>query len=151
MTAGPAVGALLAAALVLFLGTEVDAQPGPGGRGPGPAGRVYDPETVETVAGAVPSTSRGGGGGARGGVHLVLRTDSGATTSVRLRPASYVDRQSTKIATGDRVEVAGSCVGTGVETAIIAAEVRKGREKLLLGDEAGVPRRSGAGRRRRTS
>lgn len=147
MTARPAARALLAA-LALFLGTEVDAQPGPGGRGPG--GRVYDPKTVETVAGEVLSISRGSGGGAGGGVHFVLRTDSGATLSVRLGPASYVDRQSTKIATGDRVEVEGSRVGTGADTAIIAAEVRKGQEKLLLRDEAGVPKWSGAGRRRRT-
>lgn len=145
MTAGHAVRALLAT-LVLLAGTEVHAQPGPGGRGPGPGGRVYDPKTVETVAGEVLSISRGGAGGAGGGVHLVLRTGSGTTLSVRLGPASYVDQQSTRIETGDRVEVVGSRVGTGKDAAIVAAEVRKGQEKLLLRDASGIPRWRGAGR-----
>jgi hypothetical protein len=111
---------------------------------------VYDPKTVETVAGEVISVSRGDGAGVGRGVHLVLRTDSGATLSVRLGPAWYVDRHAMKIATGDRVEVKGSRVGSGGESAIVAAEVRKGQDKVLLRDEAGVPAWSGAGRRRRS-
>lgn len=131
----------LFSALVLLLGTNAHAQPGH-------RGRVYDPKTVETLTGEVSAISRDGPV-AGGGVHLVLRTDTEATVAVRLGPASYVDRQSMKIAKGDRVEVKGSRVGSGGDTAIVAAEVRKGPEKLLLRDEAGVPLWSGARRRGR--
>jgi hypothetical protein len=48
---------------------------------------------------------------------------------------------------GDRVEVQGSRIGSGTETAIIAGEVRKGDETLSLRNEAGVPAWSGARRR----
>jgi hypothetical protein len=140
----------LITALVLAIGTGAGAQPRTGERGPGVRGHVYDPKTVETVAGDVVSVSRADGAGSGGGVHLVLRTDSGATLSVRLGPAWYVDKQAMKIAAGDRVEVKGSRVGAGGESAIVAAEVRKGQDRMLLRDAAGVPAWSGAGRRRRS-
>lgn len=133
---------VLLPALVLLLGSDAQS-------GPAPRGRVYDPNTVETVAGEVLSVSRAAGPGA-GGVHLMLRTDAGKTLSVRLGPSSYVDRQVMKIAQGDRIEVTGSRIGTGEDTAIVAAEVTKGQDKLLLRDAAGVPAWSGSGRRRKS-
>lgn len=135
--------------IVIFLAVAVDAgaQGGPHGRGPGPRGRLYDPKTVETVAGEVVAVERGTGPGAGGGgIHLVLRTDAAASFSVRLGPASYVDRQPMKIAAGDRVEVQGSRVTIDGKPALIAAEVRKGSQTLVLRDAAGVPRWSGGGR-----
>ena len=94
---------------------------------------------VERVAGP------GAGGG---GVHLVLRTDAAPALSVRLGPASYVDRQTMKIAAGDRIEVKGSRVTVDGKPVIVAAEVRKGSERLALRDDAGVPHWSGGGRAR---
>lgn len=141
MTSRTLARALLPA-LILLLGNQAQS-------GPAPGGRVYDPNTVETVAGEVLSISRAGGSGA-GGVHLMLRTDAGKTLSIRLGPASYVDRQAMKIAQGDRVEVKGSRIGTEEYTAIVAAEVTKGQDTMRLRDAAGVPAWSGSGRRRQS-
>jgi hypothetical protein len=141
------VAEMIGAITVLVLGSVAGAQPGPGaGRGgPGPHGGMYDPSTVETVAGEVVGVERGAVPGGGGGVHLVLRTDK-ETISVRLGPASYVDRQALKIASGDRIEVKGSRVTIDGQAAIVAAEVRKGEQKLLLRHDGGIPYWSG-GRR----
>jgi hypothetical protein len=139
---------LAVAVVVLALGAGAGAEPGRGaGGGPGPHGRVYDPKTVETVAGEVLAVERvAGPGGGPGGVHVALRTDATGTLSVRLGPAWYVDRQATKLAAGDRIEVRGSRVTIDGAPVVIAAEVRRGAQKLLLRDDAGVPYWSG-GRR----
>jgi hypothetical protein len=135
----------LVAVIVLVVGSDAGAQPGPGRRGPGPRGRIYDPKTVETVAGEVVAVERGTVPGAAGGVHVTLRTDAGGTLSVRLGPSTYVDRQTTKLGAGDRIEVKGSRVTIEGEPVLIAAEVRKGQQRLLLRDEAGIPYWSGRG------
>jgi len=141
----PVLAALLACA------TGVAAQPR-AERGAGPAGRTYDPKTVQHVAGEVvrvdrvPSSPRGRGRG----VHLVLRTAPAETLAVHLGPAWYVDRQPVKIAAGDRIEVDGSRVTIDGTPVLIAARVTKGGETLVLRDDRGVPawrgRRSGGGR-----
>ena len=116
------------------------------GRG-GAYTRLYDPKTVEMVSGEVvkveqmtPMTGMGYG------VHLVLKTDK-ETISVHLGPAWYVERQDTKIEPKDHVEVKGSRITFEGKSAIIAAEIKKGDEILLLRDDAGVP--AWAGWRRR--
>jgi hypothetical protein len=126
--------------------TTAIAQPGPGphmrGGGPGMrhAARIYDPKTVETVSGDVVRVehvpSRRGMGG---GVHLVLRTGDG-TVAVHLGPAGYVERQDVKIAAGDRIQVKGSRVTVDGKPAIVAAEVKKGDQTLVLRDDAGIPK-----------
>jgi hypothetical protein len=109
---------------------------------------MYDPSTVETVAGEVVSVERGAGPGpGGGGVHLVLRTGAKTTLSVRLGPASYVDSQAMKVVSGDRIEVKGSRVTIDGRPVIVAAEVRKGEARLLLRHDDGAPYWSG-GRRR---
>jgi hypothetical protein len=101
--------------------------------------RLYDPKTVETVSGEVvlveqtKATKRMGRG-----VHLILKTDK-ETIPVHLGPAWYVERQQPAIAPKDHVEVKGSRVTFEGKPAIIAAEVRKGDETLVLRDDAGVP------------
>lgn len=139
---------VVAITLAVFV-AGAGAQPGPGaGRGgPGSQGRIYDPSTVETVAGEVVSIERGAGPGrGDGGVHVALRTDRNVTLSVRLGPKSYVDRQAMKIASGDRIEVKGSRVTIEGQAVLIAAEVRKGEQSLLLRHDDGTPYWSG-GRR----
>jgi hypothetical protein len=73
------------------------------------------------------------------GVHLLVKTDHG-TVDVHLGPAWYVQNQDVKLAAKDRVEVKGSRVTLDGKSALIAAEVRKGDEVLVLRDDAGVPR-----------
>ena len=121
---------------------------GSGGWGTGaPYGRMYDPKTVETVSGEVAgieSFSPEKGMGA--GVHLLLKTDK-ETISVHLGPAWFIENQDLKIENKERIVVRGSRITFQEKPAIIAAEVTKGNETLLLRNDAGVPVWSGWRRR----
>jgi hypothetical protein len=113
---------------------------GSGGWGPGTAyGRLYDVKTVETVIGEVVKVDRiTPMRGMAYGVHLVVKTDKG-DVSVQLGPQWYLENQDVKIEPKDKVEIKGSRVTVQGQPAIIAAEVRKGGDVLILRDEAGVP------------
>ena len=76
--------------------------------------------------------------GMNSGVHVILKTDK-ETISVHLGPEWYVERLDTKIEKGDKVDVKGSRVTFAGKPAIIAAEVKKGENTLVLRDSAGIP------------
>lgn len=128
----------------LLLTTEAFAQGfrwrGGGGWGAGGQyGRLYDAKTVETVSGEVTGVQemtpfKGMGRG----VHLMLKTDK-ETISVHLGPVWYIERQDTKIAAGDKIEVKGSRITYQGKPAIIAAEIHEGDEVLMLRDASGIP------------
>lgn len=139
--------------LSLLLASPALSQRGPrwrgsGGWGPGgPYGRMYNPQTVETIAGEVISVERiTPMRGMSYGVHLLVMTDK-ETISVHLGPGWYVENQDVKIEPKDKVEVRGSRITFQGKPAIIAAEVRKGDEVLKLRDENGFPVWSGWRRR----
>lgn len=104
----------------------------------GYAGR-YNSQTVETVSGEVISVEKVAYG-RRGysGIHLVLKTDNGEIP-VHLGPSWFIDRQSLKVVPHDVVEVTGSRVMYDGKPALIAAEVKKGNESLLLRTKEGLP------------
>ncbi len=114
--------------------------PGSGGWGPkGEFSRLYNTETVATLKGTVESVERvTPSKGMSPGVHLVVRTEAGAE-SVHLGPSWFIENQDVKIEPGDQVEIKGSKVTYQGESAVIAAEVIKGSEKLELRDDDGVP------------
>ena len=121
---------------------------GGGGWGPhGQYGRMYDPKTIETVRGQVLSIDqvmpRKGMGP---GVHLQLKTDT-ETLSVHLGPSWYLEHQDMQIAAKDTIEVKGSRITFDGKPTLIAAEVRKGDEMLVLRDANGVPMWAGSRRR----
>jgi hypothetical protein len=122
---------------------------GSGGWQPGGQyGRLYDPKTVETVAGEVTSVEQITPHKGMGyGIHLLLRTEK-ETVSVHLGPGWYVEHQEMTIQPKDRVEVKGSRITFEGRPAIIAAEVRKGDETLVLRDASGVPAWAGSRRGR---
>jgi hypothetical protein len=135
-------------------GAIAAAQPGPPDHCPhgacGKQGRMYDPKTVETVAGEVlkvehVASEHGGGKGT--GVHLVVKTDKGETIPVHLGPAWYVDRQGMKIVPNDHVEVKGSRVTVSGKQVILAAELKDGDRTLVLRNDAGIPTWSRGGGR----
>jgi hypothetical protein len=134
--------------LELGLAAGVAAQgAGMGRRAGGHPARRFDPATVTTVSGTVASVetvppAKGMGGG----VHLMLKTAT-ETIAVHLGPSWYLDRQPTKVAAGDAIDVKGSRVTVQGQPVIIAAEVRKGSAVLTLRDAAGVPRWSGGPRK----
>ena len=123
-------------------------QKGSGGWGAGaPYGRMYNPQTVETISGEVVSVDMiTPMKGMYYGVHLVLKTDK-ETISVHLGPGWYVENQDAKLAAKDKIEVKGSRVTFEGKPAVIAAEIKKGDDVLMLRDTNGFPVWSGWRRR----
>ena len=146
---------LVVAVTVLSLFTSLDAfaqkgisWKGGGGWGPGtPYGRMYNPQTVETITGEVVSVDTiTPSKGMAHGVHATVKTDK-ETISVHLGPAWYIENQDVKIAPKDTIEVKGSRITFNGKPAIVAAEVKKGDEVLALRDASGFPVWSGWRRR----
>ena len=144
MKRNAAIG-LAALAVVAVTVSLAAAGPGGGWRGSGGWGmgggyqRMYNPATVETVAGTIEGID--GTVPMRGmnrGVHLTLKTEKGPIT-VHLGPEWYVERLDNELKKGDSVEVKGSRVTFAGNPAIIAAEVKKGDAVLKLRDENGIP------------
>lgn len=135
--------------LMVVFAAESMAQRGMKWRGSGGWGmgskynRMYDPKTVETVIGEVIAvdkitpTKR-----MSYGIHLMLKTDK-ETISIHLGPGWYLENQDVKIELKDKVEIKGSRITFEGKPAIIAAEVKKGEEILVLRDTNGVPAWSG--------
>jgi hypothetical protein len=142
---GRTIAAVFAVVLAAVLATTVFAAPWQGWRGSGGWGmgggyqRMYNPATVETVAGTVGGIDRiTPMKGMASGVHVTLKTEKG-TLSVHLGPEWYVERLDTKIAKGDSIEVKGSRITYNGKPAIVAAEVKKGDTVLKLRDDNGIP------------
>jgi hypothetical protein len=72
------------------------------------------------------------------GVHLMVRTEK-EMISVHLGPGWYIENQDVKIAPRDKIEIKGSRVTFEGKQVIIAAEVKKGDDRLKLRDENGFP------------
>ena len=136
---------LVVAVSMLLVASAALAQPWKGWRGSGGWGmgsqynRMYNPATVETVSGTVESVNKiTPVKGMYYGIHLMVKTDK-ETISVDLGPGWYIERLDTRIEKGDKVEVKGSRVTLSGKPAIIAAEVKKGENTLVLRDSAGIP------------
>jgi hypothetical protein len=135
--------ALLAGAVVLVAASDAAAQRAK-------SSRHWDPSTVETVSGEVVDVQQVPlPNGKAHGTHLVLKTDATPDLAVALGPSWYVDKQTVKIAKGDRIEVKGSRVTMSGKPVVVAAEVKKGDQTLVLRNADGIPAWSGAGKRGR--
>ncbi len=144
---------VLAATISLLAVGQLSAQQpvapaGKGGWGPRTSyTRMYDPKTIETLVGEVVSVEKFiPSRGMSHGVHVALKTGTEAI-SVHLGPAWYIDNQEVKIAAGDKIEIKGSLITFDGKPALIAAEVSKGDDVLILREESGVPTWSGWKRR----
>jgi hypothetical protein len=137
----------------VLMASESLAQQGPrwhGSRGWGPGApymSLYDPKTLETVAGEVVSVDLVTPmKGMSRGVHLAVKTEK-ETLDVHLGPSWYLENQDVKLVPKDQVEVKGSRVTVAGKPALIAAEVKKGDGVLVLRDEKGFPAWSAMRRR----
>jgi hypothetical protein len=101
--------------------------------------RIYNLNTVETISGKVISinaiTPRQG---MSQGVHLQLKTKQ-EVINVYLGPSWYLDNQNLQIKPKDKIEVTGSKVNFDGQPSLIAAQVKKGKDTLVLRDENGFP------------
>lgn len=130
---------------VLFFASFALAGPWKGYRGSGGWGmgsqyqRLFNPATVETVSGTVESVEKiTPMKGMHSGIHLTVKTEK-ESVDVHLGPEWYIERLDTKIQKGDTIEVKGSRVTVAGKPAIIAAEVKKGDNVLVLRDNNGIP------------
>jgi hypothetical protein len=106
--------------------------------------RLYNPKTVETITGEVVAIdSMMPMGGMSGGVHLQVRTSKNEVISVHLGPSWYLERQDISLQVKDKIQVKGSKVTIADKPALIAAEVKKGAQTLVLRDADGFPVWSG--------
>ncbi|NJD55865.1 MAG: DNA-binding protein [Nitrospirae bacterium] len=113
---------------------------GSGGWGMGsPYNRMYNSATVVTVSGTVETVDKITPiKGMYSGIHLVVKTEK-ESIDIHLGPEWYIERLDTKIEKGDKVEVKGSKITYEGKPAVIAAEVKKGDNTLILRDSAGIP------------
>ena len=113
------------------------------GGGRGRYGRKYDLSQIETLDGEVVSvdayTSRRG---VSQGVHLLVKTGK-ETLDVHLGPSWYLEDQNFVITPEDKIAITGSRINIDGESAIVASQIKKGSETLVLRDENGFPLWSG--------
>jgi hypothetical protein len=101
--------------------------------------RIYNPATVETISGTVEAVEQiEPMKGMNYGIHLKVKTVKDMV-EVHLGPGWYIERLDTGIDKGDKIEVKGSKVTAAGKTFIIASEVKKGDNTLILRDSAGIP------------
>lgn len=111
--------------------------------------RMFNPATVETLSGEIVAIEKSMPmRGMANGIHLTVKTAK-ETIAVHLGPQWFIERLDTKLEKGNSIEVKGSRVTFDGKPAIIAAEVKKGDETILLRNETGIPVWSGMGARRR--
>lgn len=107
--------------------------------GAGPYGRLYDPQSAYSAAGTIEGVqSFVPMKGMDPGVHVMVKTAS-ESVDLHLGPLWYVERLEQKLEPGDKIEFRGSRVKIDGKPAVIASEVRKGDNTLVLRDAAGVP------------
>lgn len=117
---------------------------GSGGWAPhGAYGRMFDPKAVVTLTGTITSLAeitpmRGMGAG----VHLMLKTGA-ETVDVHLGPQWYLESQDADLQPGDVVTVRGSRIEIDKQPVVIAVEVKRGGDVLVLRDADGTPRWAG--------
>jgi hypothetical protein len=112
--------------------------------------RLYNPKALATLTGEVVAIdSVMPMGGMSGGIHLKVRTPKNEVMSVHLGPSWYLENQDISLKVKDKIQVKGSKVTFSGKPALIAAEVRKGDQTLILRDANGFPVWSGWHRRPR--
>ena len=99
----------------------------------------YDTQKVETLDGEIirlddPQSRRGN----FSGTHLMMQTAQ-ETIEVHVAPSWYLAQENFDLETQEEIVVIGSRIDFAGEPAIIAREIRKGNETLVLRDENGIP------------
>lgn len=108
--------------------------------------RMYNPATETTVKGTVEEVKTITGHRGWNGTHLMLKTED-KSIEVHLGPEAYLKKKGFSFAKGDQIEVTGSKAEFGGSEVIVAREVKKGSETLVLRNEQGVPKWSRGWRR----
>lgn len=133
------LGSIILVGLLVLASALTALAQGQGGQGMG-MGRMFDPKTVETLTGEIMAvhTAASGMSGVANRLTLELKTAK-ETVTVYLGPEDYYQKQSLKLAQGDKVEIKGSRVSMGGNPVIIPNYIKKGDQTLNLWDDQGMP------------
>ena len=107
---------------------------------------MYNVASEVTLSGTIDEVKTMAGPGGQGGIHLALKTTS-ETIQVDVGPSWFLTQQKYTLAKGDAIAVTGSRVKSGGAEHVIARQIKKGDQTMMLRDEKGFPKWSGRGRR----
>lgn len=131
--------------VMVFAVTAASAAPWKGWRGSGgwgqgtPYNQMYNPANVETLSGEIVGIDKTVPMRRMDyGVALIVKTEK-ETIPVHLGPGWFIERMDKPFTTGDKVEIKGVRGTFFGKPAIMAAEVKKGDNVLVLRDANGVP------------
>ena len=111
-----------------------------------PAGRMYNPKTVETVKGELVAVEKVTAGKMDVPARVLLKLKTRKeTVTVYLGPEWYLKKQGVKLVPGDQLQVRGSRVTLDKQTLILPNEVKKGDRVMKFWDDQGMPRWRGQG------
>jgi hypothetical protein len=98
----------------------------------------YDVHTEMKMKGAVEEMKLPPKGSEKEAVHLLVKTGT-ETVDVYLCPQSFLDDMGVSFGKGDEIAITGSKAKQGEADLILAREVVKGTDTLVLRDEKGNP------------
>ena len=98
----------------------------------------YDVHTESKMKGAVEEVKLPPKGSEKEVAHLLLKTGAD-TLDVYLCPKSFLDDMGVSFSKGDEISLTGSKVKQGEADLVLAREVVKGTDTLVLRDEKGNP------------
>jgi hypothetical protein len=117
-------------ALALFCAVSLLAQHGQGSP-------KYDAQTETKMKGTVDEVKLPAS--AKEIVYLVIKTGGDASVQVYLCPKSFLDDMGVTFAKGEEITLTGSKVKQGDADLILAREIAKGTDTLVLRDDKGKP------------
>lgn len=100
----------------------------------------YDPTAEVSYGGIVAGVVSVVGPDGTVGVHLNLKTGTGANVKVHVGPAIFIGMNNFSFFVDEQVLITGSFVSHDGDTAVWAREVHKGGKTLTLRDADGTPR-----------
>ena len=103
----------------------------------GPGSPKYDAQTETKLKGTVDDVKMPSG--AKEIVYIVMRTGADTTVEVYVCPKSFLDDMGVTFAKGDQIALTGSKVKQGDADLILAREIVKGTDTLVLRDDKGKP------------
>ena len=98
----------------------------------------YDPHTETKMKGTVEEVKLPPKGRGKEITHLLLKNGTG-TLDIYLCPKAFLDDMGVSFAKGDEIALTGSKIKQGEADLILAREVVKGSETLVLRDDKGNP------------
>ena len=130
---------------LLLISSLASAQPWKGWRGSGGWGMgtaysgIYNPSLADSLTGKVLRVEKVTPfRGMTYGVQILLKTEK-ETIPVHLGPGWYVERLDIKIGKGDKIEFKGARANFQDNQVIIAGEIKKGENVLVMRDANGTP------------